>query len=417
MYRGQDCREDSDDMAMSLTIRTCAAVILAFAGTMGAAQGQGGGEAPPPTVETVEVGATTEVLTSILPGRVAAVDEAEVRPQVGGIILERSFTEGGRVEEGQVLFRIDPASYEASLAEARASVAQAQSQLDAAVKEADRLKELQSRNVASDQALDDAVASRDSAEASLQLAQARQQQAEIELDRTNVEARLSGEIGFSLTSPGALVSVGQAEPLAVIRNIDRVYVDVTQSAADLLRWRRGKGLAGLGTASRDVSLILADGAGYDQTGTLTAAEPYVDPQTGVVALRIEFDNPDKLLLPGMYVQVEMPTGTAEGVFLVPQEGVTRDRRGNPQAMVVNAEDTIEVRPLEIIQNEGSNWVVRDGLEDGDRVVVAGFQRISEGAKVTAKPREAANGADGGGAAAPTEQAAAQGADGNDTATD
>lgn len=348
---------------------------------------QQGGDAPPPGVEVVEVTQATVTLTSILPGRVAAFEEAEVRPQVAGIILERRFEEGARVEAGQVLYTIDPASYEASLAEARASVAQAEAQLAAADKEANRLLELQSRNVASQQSLDDAVAARDGARAALQLAEARRRQAEIELERTEVEARLSGEIGFSQTSPGALVAVGQAEPLATIRNIDSVYVDVTQSAADLLRWRRGEGLAQLGDAERDVSLILADGEAYDETGTLTAAEPFVDPQTGVVALRIAFENPEKLLLPGMYVQVEMPTGAAEGVFLVPQEGVTRDRRGNPQAMVVNAENTIEVRPLEILQNQGSNWVVRSGLSDGERIVVAGFQRISEGATVTPTPRD------------------------------
>ncbi|SFD79471.1 efflux RND transporter periplasmic adaptor subunit [Roseivivax sediminis] len=353
------------------------------------ARAQGGGDAPPPTVETVAVSSETITMTSILPGRVAAFEEAEVRPQVAGIILERRFTEGAPVEAGQVLYTIDPASYEASLAEARASVAQAEAQLAAAEKEAERLQELQTRNVASQQALDDAVAARDGAEAALQLAQARQRQSEIELDRTQVTARLSGEIGFSQTSPGALVAVGQAEPLAIIRNIDRVYVDVTQSAADLLRWQRGEGLAQLGNAERHVSLVLADGQGYDQTGTLTAADPYVDPQTGVVALRIEFDNPEKLLLPGMYVQVEMPTGTADGVFRVPQEGVTRDRRGNPQAMVVNGENVIEVRALDILQNQGSDWIVRDGLADGDRVVVAGFQRIAEGATVTPQPRRGA----------------------------
>jgi membrane fusion protein (multidrug efflux system) len=388
-------------------ITSTLAVLVLLVGA-GVARAQEQGTQPPPTVEVVSVSEQTVTLTSILPGRVAALEEAEVRPQVGGIILERRFAEGGRVEAGQVLYTIDPASYEASLAEARASVAQAEAQLAAAEKEATRLQELQSRNVASQQTLDDAVATRDAARASLQLAEARQQQAQIELERTEVEARLSGEIGFSQTSPGALVAVGQAEPLATIRNIDSVYVDVTQSAADLLRWRRGEGLSQLGNAERDVSLILADGEAYDETGTLTAAEPYVDPQTGVVALRIEFDNPEKLLLPGMYVQVEMPTGAAEGVFLVPQEGVTRDRRGNPQAMVVNAEDTIEVRPLDIIQNQGANWVVRDGLSDGERVVVAGFQRISEGASVTPQPRNAEGGdAAGGTGEAPAEEQAAE----------
>ncbi|ETX27930.1 efflux RND transporter periplasmic adaptor subunit [Roseivivax isoporae] len=380
------------------------------------AQGQGG-EAPPPAVEVVEVAPETVTLTATLPGRVAALDEAEVRPQVAGIIVERLFREGGRVEAGDVLYRIDPATYEASLAEARASVAQAEAQLNAAVKEAERLQALQSRNIASQQALEDAVAARDSAEAALQLAEARRAQAEIELDRTNVTARLSGEIGFSMTSPGALVTTGQAEPLATIRNIDRVYVDVTQSAAEMLRWRRGQAMSDLGgdADAREVRLRLADGAYYEETGTLTAAEPYVDPQTGVVVLRMSFDNPEKLLLPGMYVQVEMPTATEDGVFLVPQEGVVRDRRGNPQAMVVTAGDTVEARPLEILQNQGSHWVVTDGLSDGDRVVVAGFQRISPGATVTPQLRGAEAGGPDGGApeAAAADDGGNTGGDGDD----
>ncbi|SLN32166.1 putative efflux pump periplasmic linker TtgA precursor [Roseivivax jejudonensis] len=351
---------------------------------------QQGGDRPPPTVEVVEVNRLDVTLTSTLPGRVRAYETAEVRPQVAGIIVERTFDEGGRVEAGDVLYRIDAATYEAALAEARAGVSQAAAQLRAARREADRLEELQSRNVASQQALDDAVAGRDGAEAALELAEAQARRAEIELDRTNIRARLTGEIGLSQTSPGALVSTGQADPLTTIRNIERVYVDVTQSAAELLRWRRGQALLALDDTETQVKLRLADGEEFEETGTLAGAEPYVNEQTGVVVLRLVFDNPDKLLLPGMYVEVEMPTATAEDVIAVPQEGVTRDRRGTPQSLVVTAENVVEQRSLTILRNNGSDWIVSEGLDDGDRVIVAGFQGAAPGATVNPQPRSEAD---------------------------
>ncbi|MFB9148971.1 efflux RND transporter periplasmic adaptor subunit [Roseovarius ramblicola] len=350
---------------------------------MSAAQAQQ--EPVPVTVITLTPEDVT--LTSLLPGRVVASAEAEVRPQVNGIITERLFEEGAEVAEGDPLYQIDRATYEATVRQARASVAQAEAQLRAAEREARRLFELQSRNVASEQALDEATSARDSAEAGLELARARLNSAEIELSRTTIRARLSGLIGLSQTSQGVLVTASQAQPLAVIRNIDPVYVDVTQSAADLLRWRRGETEEALRGADATVRLILADGSDYSETGQLKAAEPNVDPQTGVVTLRMQFDNPDLLLLPGMYVQVDMPVEVAEAVFLVPQEGVIRDRRGRPRAWVVNAENVIEERELNIVQDQGSNWVVDEGLTPGDRIVVAGFQKTGPGATVAPEPRE------------------------------
>ena len=325
-------------------------------------------------------------LTSTLPGRVAASAQAEVRPQVNGIITERLFEEGAQVELDAPLYRIDAASYEASVQQARASVSQAEAQLGAAEREAERLQELQARNVASEQALDDAQSTRDAAAAALELAKAQLNAAEIELSHTTIRARLSGRIGLSQTSQGALVTASQAEPLAVIRRIDPVYVDVTQSASDLLRWRRGETERELADADSTVRLTLADGSEYDHTGRLQAAEPNVNPQTGVVTLRLRFDNPDLLLLPGMYVQVEMPVDVAENAILVPQEGVVRDRRGRPNAWVVNAEGVIEERPLTILQDRGDDWVVSEGLAAGDRVVVEGFQKAAPGAPVTPEER-------------------------------
>ncbi|WP_454282382.1 efflux RND transporter periplasmic adaptor subunit [Roseovarius sp. MBR-79] len=350
----------------------------------GLAMAQQAAPAPPVTVVTLSPQDVT--LTSLLPGRVAASAEAEVRPQVNGIITERLFDEGADVTMGDPLYQIDTATYEAAVRQARARVAQAEAQLRAAEREARRLVELQARNVASEQALDEATSTRDSAAAGLDLAEAQLNSAEIELSRATIRARLSGRIGLSKTSQGALVTASQAEPLAVIRTIDPVYVDVTQSAAELLRWRRGETARDLEGADATVRLRLADGSDFGETGHLKAAEPNVNPQTGVVTLRMQFDNPDLLLLPGMYVLVEMPVEKAEAVYLVPQEAVIRDRRGRPMAWVVNGAGVIEERALSVIQDRGNAWVVDEGLNPGDRVMVAGFQKTAPGATVTPEER-------------------------------
>lgn len=341
---------------------------------------------PPTPVTVVTLEPQTLTMSSLLPGRVVASAMAEVRPQVAGLITERLFREGSTVEEGDILFRIDPVTYEAGVAQAEAAVARAEAQLRAATREADRVLELQQRAVASQQVLDERIAARDSALAELQVAKAQLQSARIQLDRTTITAPLSGEIGLSRTSRGALVTAGQPDPLTVIRRIDPVHVDVTQSAADLLAWRRGHTDEALAGADRTVTLILADGSVYEHTGTLTAAEPHVDEQTGVVVLRMEFANPDGLLLPGMYVQVEMPTGTEDDLYLVPQEGVTRDRRGRPVVSIIGADNTVETRMIEVVNDRDSDWIVRGGLEPGARVIVAGLQKIAPGATVAPEER-------------------------------
>lgn len=363
---------------------TVFALALCLTLATGASAQQGAG-APPPavTVETMQPRAVT--LTATLPGRVRASAEAEVRPQVNGIITERLFREGSLVSEGDVLFRIDPTSYEAAVAQARASVTAAEAQLRAADREFSRVTELNERGVATQAAMDTAVSARDTALAQFEVAEAALRAAEIQLDHTEVRARLSGRIGLSQVSPGSLVTASQPAAMATIRKLDSVHVDVTQSAAEVLHRRRGGAPGEL--ESEPVTLTLADGSAYDQTGLMTAAEPHVDELTGVVVLRIEFANPEMLLLPGMYVQVEMPTRRVENGFLVPQEAVTRDRRGNPQAFVVSADGTVELRPLTVLQDQGAAWVVTEGLAAGDKVIVAGLQRAAPGAKVTPQERE------------------------------
>lgn len=373
-------------MSIRLPSAALAAALAAFAGPAAAQMGGQGGPTPV-TVVTVEASDVT--LTTLLPGRVVASSVAEVRPQVDGLIEERLFTEGADVKAGDPLYRLNDDVYRALLAGAQASVAQAEANLRVTELDATRNQQLITRNAISQQTLDNALAARDSAKAALAIAEAQLQSAQINLERTTITAPLSGVIGLSQTTEGALVSAGQGDALSVIRAIDPVYVDVTQSAAELLRWRRGAAKEGLEGVDPTVTLTLADGSVYDHTGKITAAEPHVNEQTGVVLLRLQFQNPDRLLLPGMYVQVEAPLGVADGAILTPQEGVQRNNRGEPFAYVVTADDKIEQRSLTVTAARGADWVVTAGLNDGDRIVVEGVQRIGPGAPVVPEERGAA----------------------------
>lgn len=364
-----------------------AAAVMTAVVPRAAAQGQGG-EAPPTPVTVVTLEANDVTLTSTLPGRVAASGLAEVRPQVSGIVTERLFIEGRPVARGDPLYRIDSASYEAAKAAAEAGLAQAEAQLRAAQREEARQQELRDRNVSSQQAFDDAIAQRDVAAAAVKVAEAQVLAATIDLDRTTISAPISGTVGLSQTTQGALVTAGQVSPLTVIRKLDPVYVDVTQSAAEVLQWRRsGQVLAE--EKGTTVSLRLADGEAYEHEGILAAAEPHVNEQTGVIVLRLEFPNPDSFLLPGMYVQVVMPQGVIKDAILAPQEGVTRDRRGRPVAMIVNGEDQVEMRELTVQRDQGNQWVVTQGLAPGDRIIVAGLQKVAPGMTVMPEERGAA----------------------------
>ena len=367
---------------------------------------QPGGDAPPPTVTVVTLHAQDVTLTTTLPGRVTASAEAEVRPQVNGIVAQRLFEEGRRVKVGDPLFLIDKTTYEAVVAQAEAAVAQALAQAQNARSEATRVGELRDRRVASVSTTEAAIAARDAAEAAVKVAEAQLQTARIELERTTIRAELDGEIGLAQTSQGALVTASQATPLAVIRTLDPVHVDVTQSAAEVIRWRREVMTQPTDQQpSRTVMLRLADGSDYAETGTLTAAEPYVNETTGVMTLRMSFANPDHILLPGMYVQAIIQQAKAKDVVLAPQEGVSRDRRGQPIALVANAEGLVEQRQLTILQDMGNNWVVSEGLKDGDRLIVEGVQRIAPGMPVNPEERKPAAPAEGAAAAAPADGAA------------
>lgn len=367
-----------------LTALAMVAGTFAFAANT-PALGQQGGK-PPQAVTVVTLKSQDVTLTSRLPGRVVASGVAEVRPQVNGIIVERLFEEGSKVKSGDPLYLIDPASYEAQVAAAKAQVAAAGATLKASSKDAKRAEELINRGTVSEQRLEEAVAQRDADAAALQVARAELQAAEIDLDRTTIRARLSGAIGRSFTSRGALVTDAQTEPMAVIRTLDPVHVDVTQSAAEILAWRKGTMQGRFTGLDTSVSLILADGETFEHKGEVTAAEPYVNETTGVVTLRMTFSNPNDLLLPGMYVQVEMPQGIIRNAVLAPQQGVQRNRQGEPFAYVIGEGDVVEQRNLTIVQANGSSWVVSAGLQEGDRLIIEGLQKIAPGATVA--PEEA-----------------------------
>jgi membrane fusion protein (multidrug efflux system) len=333
-----------------------------------AACGAGAEQAPPPAPEVgiVEIQPQPYELTIELSGRVTAFETSEVRPQVGGIVRARRFTEGATVRAGQVLYELDvgPAGSDAAAANAAAASAQARYE---------RYQQLIGINAVSRQELDDARAAADQANATAQSAR-------INLGYTSVRAPISGIIGASSVTPGALATTAQVQPFAVIQQIDRVYVDMTQSSADLMRLRRTLEEQGVNTDRVTVRLILPNGEEYGHTGTLQFSGVSVNPATGAVTLRALFPNPDHTLLPGMFVDARVSQGTVQNAILAPQQAVSRNARGEAVVMVLNGDNQVEERVLETDQTDGAQWVVTAGLNPGDRVIVEGIQRVRPGAE-------------------------------------
>ncbi|MFT3688788.1 efflux RND transporter periplasmic adaptor subunit [Paenirhodobacter sp.] len=358
----------------------CAALCLS---ALPAAAQQGG----PAPVTALTATAQDYPLTARLPGRIKASTVAEVRPQVSGIIRERLFDEGAAVTQGQPLYKIEDDSYVAAVAAAKAAVAQATANHDLAVIEAKRAVELFDARTGSAQKRDSAIAARQAAAAALQAAEAQLNSAEIDLDRTTIRAPITGVIGLSQTTTGALVAAQQPTALATIRDLDPVYVDVTQSATDILRWTstaEGRETRAQGEAA----LRLADDSIYAHKGRLEAAEPQVEPTTGMVTLRMTYRNPDHILLPGMYVEVDLPQAVAKNAVALPQSAVMRDRQGNPFVWIV-ADGKVAQRPVHIATSSGNEWVVTDGIAPGDQVITSGFQKTAVGAPVQIVPAEGA----------------------------
>jgi membrane fusion protein, multidrug efflux system len=350
------------------------------------------GGAPPtlavPQVSVLTVKPQAAHLTNELPGRTSPVLVADVRPQVNGIILSRNFTEGGMVKKGELLYQIDPATYKATLDSAQATLDRAQATLTSAKLKADRYKDLVAIKAVSQQDYDDAQAALKQAVADVESAKASVQTAKINLDYTRVTAPISGRIGRSSVTPGALVTANQTTAMATIQQLDPIYVDLTQSSTSLLNLKQllaeGK-LKSAGENSAKTDLILDNGRQYPGVGTLKFAEVTVESTTGAVTVRAEFPNPKGDLLPGMYVRARVQEGVAEDAILIPQRAVVRDNHGDPTAYVVTPDNKIELRALEVGRTIGSDWLISSGLKAGDRVVVDGIQKIRPGVTVEVLP--------------------------------
>jgi RND family efflux transporter MFP subunit len=325
---------------------------------------------PPPKVSVVTVREQAVPITTELPGRVTAYRTADVRPQVSGIILKRLFVEGTEVKAGQQLYQIDPAPYQATYDSAIAAQASARAL-------AERYKPLVAANAVSKQDYDNAVASRLQADAAVETAH-------INLIYTKVLSPITGRTGRSFFTEGALVTANQSPVLATVQQLDPIYVDVTQPSTTLLRLRQeaAAGLLKQNEAGKtEVRVLLEDGSPYSYAGTLEFSEVTVDVGTGSVTLRALMPNPERLLLPGMFVRGQIQEGVREGTVLAPQLGVTHDQRGTPTALIVGPDNTVQLRMLQTDRAIGDQWVVTKGLKPGDRVIVEGLQRARPGSKV------------------------------------
>ncbi|MEA1926978.1 MAG: efflux RND transporter periplasmic adaptor subunit, partial [Candidatus Auribacterota bacterium] len=344
-----------------------------------------------PEVSVVTMKPERVVLTTELPGRTAAYRVAEIRPQVNGLILKRAFKEGSDVKAGELLYQIDPALYQAAYNQAKAAVAMAGANLPALRSREERFKKLVANRALGQQDYDDALAALLRMEAQLESSQAALESAKINLSYTPIKAPISGRIGRSGVTEGALVMAYQPVPLATIQQLDPIYVDVTQSTTELLRLRRrledGR-LTHDGTSQNKVRLILEDGTVYPLEGTLEFRDITVDPTTDSVILRVVVPNPDSALLPGMFVRAVLKEGVKEEAILVPQPGVSRNQKGEPFALVVDAGEKVDQRILTLDQAIGDRWLVCSGLNPGDRVIVEGVQKVRPGVSVKVLPFQA-----------------------------
>lgn len=361
---------------------------------------------PPPEAGFVQVGTTTVPLNIELAGRTSAYEMSEVRPQVSGVMKARLFKEGSLVRQGQTLYQIDPSLYRAAVAQARANVASADATREAAEAKAGRYKPLAAIQAVSQQDFTDAQATAREAAAAVAQNRAQLDTAGINLRFTRVPAPISGRIGRSLFTTGALVTSGQADPLTTIQRLDPIYVDIQQSSADLLTLRRSLASGGVVPSSATVRLKLEDGSAYSAPGRLEFAEAMVDPTTGTVTLRARFPNPSGLLLPGMYVRAQLSQATAQNAILVPQAGLTRDATGAATVMLVGPNDKAVKRDVKADRTVGDKWLVTAGLKSGEKLIVEGLGRIKPGQAIVpvpagSKPRprpEGKGGGDAGGGA-------------------
>ena len=341
----------------------------------------------PVAVGYVVVQPTRVDLTNELTGRVVAYQSSEVRPQVSGVIERRLFTEGALVTRGQPLYQIDPSLYRAAVNQAQANVQSAEANLAAASALAERYKPLAAIEAVSQQDYVNAAAQAAQAKASVAQTRAALDTARINLRFTTVPAPISGRIGRSLSTVGALVTTSQADPLTTIQQLDPMFVDIQQSSGDLLALRRALAAGGLAPGAAAVKLTLEDGGTYDQVGAVEFSEAVVDQATGTVTLRARIANPKGVLLPGMFVRASFVQAVATNAFLAPQTAVSRDPKGAASVYVVGAGDKAEQRAITAERTVGANWVVSKGLKPGDKIITQGLANVQPGKPLKAVPAD------------------------------
>ncbi|HZW20733.1 efflux RND transporter periplasmic adaptor subunit [Noviherbaspirillum sp.] len=370
-----------------------AAIVLAAAALAGcgdqirSAQAQAPGGMPPPEVAVVTVAPERIALTNELPGRLEATRVAEVRARVAGIVTKRVFREGDEVKANDVLFRIDPAPFQAAANSAQAVLAKAEANLAQTTQKAQRYKPLVETNAISKQEYDDALTAQKQAAADVASAKAALDTARLNLGYATVNAPISGRIGRALVTEGALVGQGAATPLATIQQLDSLYVNITQPAAEALKLQRAMREGKLQKAGKDeakVSIVTEDGTVYPHAGKLLFSDQTVDPGTGAITLRAVVPNPERFLLPGMYVRARVEQAVQENAITVPQQAVQRQADA-AIVMVVGPDNKVAPRPVKAETAVGDKWVVSEGLKAGERIVVEGFQKAAPGAVVNAVP--------------------------------
>jgi membrane fusion protein (multidrug efflux system) len=364
------------------------AAILILAGCSQSEAENERGQRGPVQVGFVVAQPTSVPVQSTLGGRTVAFETSEVRPQVNGLIRRRNFSEGAYVRQGQPLFQIDPSLYRAAVNEAQANVANARATLDAAQVRANRYRPLAEMEAISKQEYTDAAAQARQARAAVAQNNAQLDTARINLRFTTIPAPISGRIGRSLSTVGALVTANQTEPLAVIQRLDPIYVDIQQSSADLTKLRRSLASGGVQPGSTQVRLKLEDGSDYGYTGTVQFSEVMVNESTGTVTLRARFPNPQNVLLPGMFVQALFTQAVDPNVFLVPQAAVQRDIGGDAFVFVVGAGNKAERRKVVADRTVGTNWVISAGLRAGDKIITQGTANLRNGAELRPVPANA-----------------------------
>ncbi|MFT8490756.1 MAG: efflux RND transporter periplasmic adaptor subunit [Gluconobacter oxydans] len=340
---------------------------------------------PPQPVDVVTLKTQPVTLETSLPGRTDAYEQAQIRPQVNGVIVSRDFEQGADVKAGQQLFQIYIAPYQAAYDQAKAQLLNAQAAAARANGQLKRYRPLVAAHAVSSQDFDNTLATAREAEAQVAQAKASVEAAAVNLNYTHVRAPISGRIGRTLYTPGALLTAGQTQAIAVVTRLDPIYVDVNLAAADMLRLKRELANGQVERSGADaaaVSLKLEDSSDYPTRGKLQLSEVTVDPSTGTLVMRAVFPNPDHLLLPGMFVHAHIQEGIDPNGLLVPQVAVARDAKGNPYVMIVDGENKVAQRSIQVSRTVGDSWLVSDGLKAGEKVIVNGLQKVQPGAKVT-----------------------------------